>query len=81
MMEWEKKLKMNIEWRTFDNNRGNEKRMIEDLENRLPKVLSQAKMETKNIKNLITWLKKIIALDHSQKHSGATGLYKLTKQS
>ena len=80
MMDWAKKLRMSIEWRTFDYNKGNKERMIEDLKDRLPKALGQAKMETKNIKDLISWLEKIMALDHQTKHSGAIGLYKLTKK-
>jgi len=79
MMDWAERLRMNIKWRTFDHGRSQGKEMINDLKDRLPKALGQAGMETKNIDNLIVWLKKIMVFHQQTKYNGAFGLYKLTK--
>ncbi len=80
---WAKKLDMQLRWRTFDHDWAHGRRLLADLTQRLPNVLRDAKLpnEEKNVAGLIDWLgEHVLALDHTSKFSGATGLYILRQK-
>ncbi len=73
-----KKLKMNLTWKTFDRSWSHGDILIEDLKQRLPNVLRDAKLpnDKKRIDSFIKWFKiNIVSFDNELPHSGATGLY------
>jgi 2-polyprenyl-3-methyl-5-hydroxy-6-metoxy-1,4-benzoquinol methylase len=80
--KWAKKLDMSLKWKTFDRSWGHGELLVKDLERRIPNILSDSKLP-KNKKYIITFLKwiktSIIPLDNSLPHSGALGLYVLSK--
>ncbi|EGG41236.1 2-polyprenyl-3-methyl-5-hydroxy-6-metoxy-1,4-benzoquinol methylase [Candidatus Nitrosarchaeum limnium SFB1] len=73
-----KKLKMKLNWKTFDRSWGHGDVLIKDLEKRLPNVLHDAKLPNnkKQIALFLKWIKtNIVSLNNDQLHSGATGMY------
>jgi len=77
---WAKKLNMSLKWHTFDHDWAHGERLINDLTQRLPNVLRDAKLPNnkKNVANLVDWLSEhVLPLDHTSQFSGATGLYVL----
>lgn len=78
--EFADKLKMKLEWRTFDHDWAHGKRLIKDFKRRLPNVLRDAKLprDPNNIKRFIKWLENhVLPLDHTSPFSGATAIYVL----
>ena len=79
--KWSKKLKMNLTWKTFDRSWGHGDLLVKDLERRIPKVLSDAKLpkKTNNVQQFIEWVKSSVTkFDNTLNHSGALGLYKFS---
>ena len=77
-MDWSKKLKLNLTWKTIEYSWGGSKKLIQDLNERLPKIFQDAglQIDEKNIKNLLNWLNyKVIPLENSSDVRGAIGLY------
>ena len=77
-MNWSKKLKLNLTWKTIEYSWGSEKKLIQDLNERLPKIFQDAGLQIgkKNIKNLLNWLNyKVTPLENSSDVRGAIGLY------
>ncbi len=75
---WAKKLKMRLEWETFDFSWAHGEILLKDFERRLPNVLRDSKLPNKpqNIERMIEWIRTtILPLDHTNKFSGALGLY------
>ena len=73
-----KKLKMEINWSTFDRSWSHGDVLIKDLERRIPNILRDARLpnDEKQIRNFIKWIKtNIVSLNNDLPHSGATGLY------
>jgi 2-polyprenyl-3-methyl-5-hydroxy-6-metoxy-1,4-benzoquinol methylase len=82
-IEWSKKLKMNLSWKTFDFEWGHGEKLIKDFSRRLPRVLKETNLITTNdaIDGFISWLKKhITVLNHKTRFSGAIGLYYFIKK-
>lgn len=80
--KWAKKLDMKLKWKTFDRSWGHGELLAKDLKRRIPNVLSDSKLpkNKKNIDAFIKWIKtNVITLDNSLPHSGALGLYLLSK--
>lgn len=78
--EWAKKLDMNLEWSTVEQEWGNGEKMIKDFERRLPNVTRDAGWNTtkEQIDDFIKWLQtRVVPLKTDVKHSGAVGVYKL----
>lgn len=77
-MNWATKLQLQLKWRTIEKSWAHGEQLINDLQRRIPKVLSDANLPNHKhrIKNFLTWLnEKIIPLNNSLSHSGAIGLY------
>ncbi len=73
-----RKMKMKMNWRTFDHDWAHGERLITDFRKRLPNVLRDAKLpnKQKNIDEFIKWLENhVLAFDHTSGFSGATGIY------
>ena len=82
-MNWSKKLKLNLTWKTIEYSWGSEKKLIQDLNVRLPRIFQGTGLQIRkeNIKNLLNWLNhKVIPLENSSQISGAIGLYILSNQ-
>ncbi len=80
---WAKKLKMRLNWRTFDHDWAHGERLITDFKRRIPNVLRDAGLPNnrKKVASLIDWIEAhVLPLDHSSKFSGATGLYVLRQK-
>ena len=78
MEDWAKKLDMKIEWHTIDEDVGNGKRLIVDMEKRLTNALRDAGLDNSRVPKLIEWLNKAIQYDNKGIHSGAMGVYILS---
>lgn len=78
MEDWAKKLDMKIEWHTIDEDVGNGKRLIIDMEKRLTNALRDAGLDNSRVPKLIEWLNKAIQYDNKGMHSGAMGVYILS---
>ena len=77
-IDWSKKLKMNLEWKTLNHSWAYGDFLVRDFKRRLPKVLTDAKLPTnkKRINKFIKWLEKnVLSFDNSLSHNGAMGLY------
>lgn len=77
-VEFAKKLKMRLSWRTFDKSWAHGKVLIKDFKRRIPNVLRDAGLPNKknNVSIFINWLEtNIIQFDNSLPHSGATAIY------
>jgi 2-polyprenyl-3-methyl-5-hydroxy-6-metoxy-1,4-benzoquinol methylase len=77
-VEFSRKLKMTLRWRTFDRAWSHGSVLIDDFKRRIPNVLRDAKLlkSKKNIEKMIDWLeKKVLPLNNNLYHSGAIGLY------
>ena len=82
-MNWAQKLDMNLKWRTINKSWAHGDILLKDLKRRLPNVISDAHLpvKKKQINQLIKWLdNKVLPLDNSLYHSGATGLYVFKKK-
>lgn len=82
-LEWAKKLKMKLEWRTIEHSWGYGSLLIDDFKKRLPKVLSDSNLPNnkKNIDRFLSWLEKnLLSMDYYLPQSGAVGLYVYTKK-
>jgi len=82
-MNWSKKLKLNLTWKTIEYSWGSEKKLIQDLNVRLPRIFQGTGLQIRkeNIKNLLNWLNhKVIPLENSSQIRGAIGLYMLSNQ-
>ena len=80
--KWAKKLDMKLKWKTFDRSWGHGELLVKDLRRRIPNVLSDSNLpkNKKNIDNFLKWIKTtIVPIDNSSPHSGALGLYVLSK--
>ena len=76
---WAQELEMELKWETFNFDLGNNQKMIVDLDKRLRNALRDAKLPG-NVDAFIDWLKKVSQYDHTNKFSGAMGLYILTSK-
>jgi len=81
--KWSKTLNMKLHWKTLNRSWAYGDVMIKDLKRRLPKIFSDLGMEkNQNISDLIKWLKQnTIQFNNELPHTGAIGLYVLTKKS
>lgn len=80
---WSEKLNMKFHWKTLNRSWGFGDVMIKDLKRRLPKVFSDLGMKKdQNITELLKWLKQnALVFNNELPHTGAMGLYVLTKKS
>ncbi|OGF91250.1 hypothetical protein A3H65_04130 [Candidatus Giovannonibacteria bacterium RIFCSPLOWO2_02_FULL_45_14] len=79
---WARQLNLELSWRTIDHDWGYGKKMILDLERRLPNITRDSKLPTdgKKIKEFIAWAKKhIVPMGKRNEFSGAVGLYHFKK--
>ena len=77
-MSWSKKLKLNLTWKTIEYSWGSNKKLIQDLSERLPKIFQDTGLQIRreNVKNLLNWLNyKVIPLENTSKLRGAIGVY------
>jgi len=82
-VDFSKKLKMILKWRTFDRAWSHGDVLIADFKRRIPNVLRDAKLlkDKKGVDRLINWLQeRVLPLNNSLYHSGAIGLYKFSKK-
>ena len=73
-----KKLKLNLTWKTIEYSWGSNKKLIQDLSERLPKIFQDTGLQIRkeNVKNLLNWLNyKVIPLENTSKLRGAIGVY------
>lgn len=76
--DWAKKLRMQLWWKTFNFDLGNNEKMLVDLRKRLPNALRDAGMKA-NIDLLLEWVEMVSKFNHTNRFSGAKGLYILQK--
>ena len=80
-MNWSKKLKLNLTWKTIEYSWGSEKELIQDFRKRLPKIFQDMDLQIskKNINNMLDWLNtKVIPLENTSQLRGAIGVYLLS---
>ena len=73
-----KKLDMTLNWNTFDFSWGNGDILVNDFKRRIPKILSDMKLDVnqKKINNLLKWIKNnVVPFDNKLPHGGASGIY------
>ena len=76
--KWAKKLDMTLKWETFDISWGNGDILIKDFKRRIPKIMSDMKLDVnqEKINNLLKWIKNnVVIFNNELPHSGATGIY------
>lgn len=76
--KWAKRLRADLQWRTFDQDWGHGRRMLADFERRLPAILRDMglRKNTQSVTPFISWLREhMLPFDHQSDFSGATGLY------
>ena len=76
--KWSKKLDMTLKWETFDISWGNGDILIKDFKKRIPKIISDMKLDVnqEKINNLLKWIKNnVVIFNNELPHSGATGIY------
>lgn len=77
-MNWSKKLKLNLTWKTIEYSWGSEKKLIQDFRKRLPNIFQDMdfQISQKNINNMLNWLNtKVIPLENTSQVRGAIGMY------
>ena len=80
--QFAKKLDMSLKWRTVEQEWGHGEKMIRDFEKRLPNVFRDSKLpfNDRRLNEFLNWLKThMLVFEKDMKHSGAVGLYHLTK--
>lgn len=81
-INWSKKLKLNLTWKTIEHSWGNGDKLIEDLRKRLPKIFvdMNARVNQKKINAFLKWLyTKALPMTNSSEQSGAIGVYIFSK--
>ncbi len=76
--QWAKVLRMDLEWKTVDQDLGSGKKLIADLQRRLPAVARDMcwKIPAERLDALLAWLEKcVIPLEGKRRHTGAAGRY------
>lgn len=77
-VEWAKKLKMKLKWKTIEQSWAHGDTLITDFKRRIPNVLKDTSLpnQKKRINALINWLEQYVnPLNNSLPHSGAIGIY------
>jgi len=82
-INWSKKLKLNLSWKTIEYSWGNGDKLVEDLRKRLPKIFADMNMSVKQkkINALLKWIStKTLPMINLEEQSGAVGVYIFSKQ-